>query len=292
MEPSADHLIIIGASVRAVAFSALRAGLRSWCADLFGDLDLRARCLTTVLLPQRYPDGFIDLFSQALPGPWMYSGALENRPRLIRQLARQRPLWGNDGPVLDIVRSPQRVAQILTAAGLPCPAVLTQAPSSRGGPRWVVKPRASAAGLGIHFWKGRALPSRRARLSYFQEFIPGTSCAALFLGDREGARLLGVTRQLVGESWLGAAPFRYCGSIGPLDVPAGTRAILEAIGRELTAASGLRGLFGVDFVLRDCIPWPVEVNPRYTASVEVLEYATGLRAVALHRQVFAGGEPG
>src|SRR5207249_4448310 len=146
------HLLVLGASVRAAAFSALRAGLRPWCADLFGDLDLRARCPTTVLPHDCYPDSFADLLSQAPPGPWMYTGALENRPRLLRQLARQRLLWGNDGSVLDIIRSPQRVAQILTAAGLPCPVVLTQAPSSGQGSRWVIKPRASAAGLGIRFW--------------------------------------------------------------------------------------------------------------------------------------------
>jgi predicted ATP-grasp superfamily ATP-dependent carboligase len=34
------------------------------------------------------------------------------------------------------------------------------------------------------------------------------------------------------------------------------------------------------------VPWPVEINPRYTASVEVLEYATGLTALGLHGQVF------
>jgi predicted ATP-grasp superfamily ATP-dependent carboligase len=221
----------------------------------------------------------------------MYTGALENRPRVIRQLARQRRLWGNDGPVLDIVRSPQRIAQILTAADLPCPAVLTQAPSPQPDRHWVVKPRASAAGLGIRFWDGKSLSDRRARSSYFQEFISGTDCAALYVGEREGARLLGVTRQLIGETWMGAAPFRYCGSVGPLDVPAETRVTLEAIGRELAAASGMRGLFGVDFVLRDGVPWPVEVNPRYTASVEVLEYATGLRALALHHQVFEPDAP-
>jgi predicted ATP-grasp superfamily ATP-dependent carboligase len=32
----------------------------------------------------------------------------------------------------------------------------------------------------------------------------------------------------------------------------------------------------------------VEINPRYTASVEVLEYATGVAALALHRDAFAG----
>jgi predicted ATP-grasp superfamily ATP-dependent carboligase len=31
---------------------------------------------------------------------------------------------------------------------------------------------------------------------------------------------------------------------------------------------------------------PVEVNPRYTASIEVLEYATAVAALALHRAVF------
>jgi predicted ATP-grasp superfamily ATP-dependent carboligase len=42
----------------------------------------------------------------------------------------------------------------------------------------------------------------------------------------------------------------------------------------------------VDCVLQDGVPYPVEINPRYTASVEVLEYATGLAALPLHRRVF------
>jgi predicted ATP-grasp superfamily ATP-dependent carboligase len=47
----------------------------------------------------------------------------------------------------------------------------------------------------------------------------------------------------------------------------------------------------VDCVLRDDTPWPVEINPRYTASVEVLEYATGVPALDLHRRVFDPGAP-
>jgi predicted ATP-grasp superfamily ATP-dependent carboligase len=53
----------------------------------------------------------------------------------------------------------------------------------------------------------------------------------------------------------------------------------------------MRGLFGVDFILRDNVPWPVEVNPRYTASVEVLEFALGLPVLCLHRQVFEPNAP-
>jgi predicted ATP-grasp superfamily ATP-dependent carboligase len=59
----------------------------------------------------------------------------------------------------------------------------------------------------------------------------------------------------------------------------------------LAAGCGLLGLFGVDCILRDGIPWPVEVNPRYTASVEILEYATGIRSLALQRGVFDPDAP-
>jgi predicted ATP-grasp superfamily ATP-dependent carboligase len=59
----------------------------------------------------------------------------------------------------------------------------------------------------------------------------------------------------------------------------------------LATGCGLIGLFGVDFILSGQTFWPVEINPRYTASVEVLEYATGLTALAHHRQVFEPNTP-
>src|SRR5262249_11969286 len=63
------------------------------------------------------------------------------------------------------------------------------------------------------------------------------------------------------------------------------------VGSALGHSFGLKGLFGVDCVLRDGVPYPLEVNPRYTASVEVIEYATGLPALALHRQAFEPDAP-
>src|SRR5581483_11192270 len=115
--------------------------------------------------------------------------------------------------------------------------------------------------------------------------------AAVYVGDGQAARLLGVSRQLVGEPWLHAAPFHYCGSVGPLPPGAAPRQAFADLGMALGRAFGLKGLFGVDCVLRDGVPYPVEVNPRYTASVEVIEYATGLPALALHRQAFGPAAP-
>ena len=46
------------------------------------------------------------------------------------------------------------------------------------------------------------------------------------------------------------------------------------------------GLFGVDGLLDGDTFRPVEVNPRYPASVEILELSTGVRAIDLHRRAF------
>ncbi len=279
------NLILFGACTRAAAFSALRAGMRPWCADLFADADLQTRC-PAMRLPGRYPDGFLQWIGAELPGPWMYTGGLENRPWLVERLARRRPLWGNDCPALLKARNPAVVYAAVRAAGLPAPAVRAffRRPPAAG--RWLVKP---IWGLGdfIHFWTAADAADRPSLLVYLQEYVEGESRSAVYCGDGKRAWLLGVSRQLVGADWLHAAPFRYCGSIGPLPVDAATRAALEKLGSALARRCGLRGLFGVDGVVRDGGFHPVEVNPRYTASVEVLEYADGLSALAWHRSAFA-----
>jgi predicted ATP-grasp superfamily ATP-dependent carboligase len=284
-----QHLLILGASARAAAFSAARAGLRPWCADLFADRDLQALCPVRAVPAGLYPNGFLRVLDEAPPGPWLYTGGLENRPGLVRTLARARPLWGNNAVVLARARSPQYLAALLEHAGLSCPAVGLCPEELSPDRRWLVKPRAGAGGTGIRFVAGpdvgqaSCLPAPR---DYYQEYIEGESFSALYLGDGSGAHFLGMTRQLVGEPWLHAAAFHYCGNVGPLAPSPSLGRELEELGKVLVRGCGLRGLFGVDFILREQRPWLVEVNPRYTASVEVLEYGLGWPALAFHRRAF------
>ena len=181
--------------------------LRPWCVDLFGDADLCSRCPTQTIAPDAYPAGLVRQFHQAPPGPWMYTGALENRPALIRQLARLRRLWGNDALVLAVVRSPQAVHNLLRAAGLPCPAITFDAAAVPPNGRWLLKPQQGAGGMGISYWRGEPSTRRRKPRSYFQEYIDGEACAAVYATDGGTTHLVGVTRQLVGEPWLHAALF-------------------------------------------------------------------------------------
>jgi predicted ATP-grasp superfamily ATP-dependent carboligase len=270
--------LLLGASIRAAAHSARRANFHPWGADLFLDADLPLAGSSFRRI-EEFRD-FLAISESGPPGPWMYTGALENRPGLVDKITRHRPLWGNSPKVLRQVRNPDLVCNVLTAANIPCPRL--GPPDCADSVRWLQKPKASAGGKGISPWNGQTIPSRH----YLQETIEGESCAAIFVAGQGKAKLLGVTRQLVGQSWLHARPFQYCGSIGPITLEAEVRKSFLRLGNALAAGFQLQGLFGVDCIIREGIPWPVEVNPRYTASVEVLELATGTSALLEHARVF------
>ena len=274
-------LLILGASARAAAGSALRAGLSPVGADLFADADLAAVAPVTRLDMTAYPQGFLDLARTAPPGPWLYTGGLENCPALVQSIAAERPLLGNDALALRRARAPRFLTALFRGAGLPHPALLDDDASQRPAHcRWLAKPLHGAGGRGIHFFDDAQRSVGRGL--YVQEFIAGESCSAVYVGDGTTADLLGVTAQLIGAPILHAAPFHYCGSVGPLPLTTACQQAFVRLGNVVAAGCGLRGLFGVDAVLADGVPYPVEVNPRYPASVEVLEHARGVAALRRH----------
>jgi predicted ATP-grasp superfamily ATP-dependent carboligase len=151
---------------------------------------------------------------------------------------------------------------------------------------WMMKPLDSANNLTVPVsgpFHGAIQPRSQ---TFLQQFVTGQPYSAVFLAREEECDLLGITYQLVGVPWLHAPAFVYCGSVGPVRLSEAVSAKLMKIGTTLALAGGMRGLFGLDFVVSDDTPWPVEINPRYTASVEILELASGLQALSFHRKVF------
>jgi predicted ATP-grasp superfamily ATP-dependent carboligase len=274
-------LVIAGASVRSAAFSALRAGLQPACVDLFADADLRAVCPVSLVESDSYPDGIIAHCANLPTVPWLYTGALENRPNVIEAVSTQRPLWGCSPQAVKRVRSPLLLRDTLADNGIPTLQIRLAGETLPATARWLFKPLASAAGFGIRDGLGE-VPAGH----YGQEYVDGLSCSGLFIGHDQGALFLGATAQLVGISWLHAAAFHYAGNVGPLEIAPATTEHFAKLGNVLATHLGLRGIFGVDCVLSDGVPWVVEVNPRYTASVEVWEHARQQAVLALHRQAF------
>lgn len=270
-------LAIVGASTRSAAASAVRAGFQPLAADLFADADLRRIATATRISP--YPEGLVDWLRTIEPPEWIYTGALENYPELVDQMAWIAPLWGNPGDVLARVRSPWELSQALQAAGLLFPEIRVAANGLPRDGSWLVKTYHGASGSGVRVWGDKA---PRSEQHCFQKRIAGVACAAVYVATDGAAQLLGVTRQLIGEPWLGAHGFQYAGSIGPWPVSETTHATLIKLGNTLAAEFELIGLFGVDFILDGDNVWTLEVNPRYTASVEIVERTTGVSAIAKH----------
>src|SRR5687767_10810594 len=121
MNEPANTVIIAGGSVRSAAASALRAGLRPWCIDCFADVDLARACPAQAIATKAYPDALPSILASSPVAPWMYTGALENRPDVIAQVPR--PLWGNPAEVVREVRDSARLAQVLERAQLSVPRV-------------------------------------------------------------------------------------------------------------------------------------------------------------------------
>lgn len=285
---SGNRLLIVGASGRAAAASAIRAGFEPFVIDLFADADTRRLCLVLKCEMPDYPAGLVRLAERAPPGPWMYTGGLENHPEVIEAISATRELRGNRSTELRLVRNPGLVASALdgTFGGHGEPrlehprfAWLHEPPPA--GTRWLLKPVRGGGGARIRFLTDadRADLPRLYHDYYVQEFLDGPSHSVVYRSDSYGAWVQGSSRQLIGEPWLHARPFAYCGSVtgGP-----DTERIADACLGHAIRFSELPRLFGVwgfDFIWKDARPYLLEINPRYTASVEVLEHSSGVPAL-------------
>jgi predicted ATP-grasp superfamily ATP-dependent carboligase len=107
--------------------------------------------------------------------------------------------------------------------------------------------------------------------------------------------LLGVSEQLAGRRALGVRGFTWCGNVAPPRLPSSQQGALateaRAICDHVAAAFGLHGLFGVDLVWDGERAWVVEVNPRPTASLEVIDAVHRVRPFTAHVDACAGRLP-
>lgn len=273
-------VLLAGLTARALAESAVAAGCDVATADYFGDLDTK-RLGPNVSLRERgstYSAPALARLARDIACDVVaYTGGFENHPEAVEELARGRELLGNARETLRRVRDPATLFPLLAERGFAVPrTIVVRAGDADQLPmagRWLVKPLASGGGHGIRQWRGRR-PSARHVL---QEYVRGTPASAAFVADGRRAVLLGWSEQLHAP-----ARFRYGGNLVPLDASPDALGEVDRLVQALAGCFGLVGLNGVDFVLRDGCPVIVEVNPRYSASMELVERATGAALFALH----------
>jgi len=284
----ATRVLVAGVSARAMAESAARAGYEVTSVDAFGDLD-RSPGVTALSVTRDFGMPFS---SRALVraartiacDAVAYVSPFENYPSAVMQLAEGRVLWGNDASVLRRARDPSVIDALFGT---------DRREAAQQETRWLLKPRASGGGHGIGWWRpGEPVSSG----SYVQRFVDGVAGSIAFVAARGQAVPLCLTRQLIGHPAFGASGFRYCGNVlapgGDVqfdrddELFAAAHDLAELAARDL----GLVGVNGIDFIAKDGVPVVVEINPRWSASMELVERAYGVSVFHAHVAACVSGE--
>jgi uncharacterized protein len=272
--PETGAAILIAApSGRALAAAARRAGYRPLLADFFDDSDTRGFCAANRLIEGGLASGFegesliatLEAVAQGeAPCGLVYGAGFEDRAGLLEALARRWTLFGNAPSVVRGAKDPVRLAELCAALNIPHPKISARMPRDRQ--HWLVK---SAGGSGgSHVAPAGAFRAEGEKI-YFQRIAAGEPVSILFLGDGAKARVVGLSRQ-----WAAPAPgqpFRFGGSVRPAGLPPGLETRLRRAAEAITAASGLRGLNSIDFLVEDSEYTLIEVNPRPGATLDIFE---------------------
>ncbi|MEE2935307.1 MAG: ATP-grasp domain-containing protein [Planctomycetota bacterium] len=304
-------LVLIGASVREAAQSARRGGYRVIGIDLFGDTDTRELCdefyllspgiqqMTRPELDGRVlaaiqglpilPVGGLRCWPADLPSDGLFgsdpteNGVSENGvlgDHSSGQRAYRPPGCFRDfGELRDFAGDP--------AIGFP-ETIDAITPPGRG--KWLRKRTDSCGGLGITWAAKRDSSSLfyqrptgdknqaadqnhlgdQGSETRLQRWVRGRPFGATLIHDGDQATLVGVCRSVVTR--IGTFPFAYGGSIGPVALPPSVSDGITRFADRVAETRRLKGLFNIDFILDgDNRAWILEVNPRWSASMELLE---------------------
>lgn len=290
-------ILLVSLTARMLAELAVRAGYDVLALDYFGDADLQALCPSRSLrydYGQAYsPAALVQAARDWAAPAVVYGASFENQPAQVTRLAQGRQLLGNPPETLRQIRRPDRLAAALQAGGFVFPETFTALANRTRDParRWLWKPLHSGGGHSIRFWGNGRQPAG----GILQEYLTGLVGSISFVADGRQAVVLGLTEQLAGSRFFGATGFRYAGNLIPPRLPADELTALlaeaQALANYLTQTFRLRGLNGLDFIWHQGRVWTLEVNPRPSASLELIDTAYQLRVFDVHVRSFTGQLP-
>lgn len=259
---------LIGASIRPAAVALAESNMLAIGIDWFADQETNAVLGSRSLVARdfKHAKALVMQFSKSprirkrrtSPGYcWVLAGGLDLQPQLLSTLTWSgSQILGCGLPAIRLAKSAELWTKKLGKVYQHVPPVHVESNTRPGKWHWKVNwPDSKHSG----FW---------------QKHIEGENRSAVFLAANGQVELIGVCRQFTTESNHPAGPYFYQGNqvLRPEEF-ADDVAALMTIGQWYAEQPEVAGLFGIDFI-RNQEVWPIEINPRITASVEALAIAT------------------
>jgi len=273
---SPKNILVAGFSTRHVAASANRAGYTVYAIDNFCDSDLGA-----------YVKG-AETFLELADLPHIITSACKKWDIdgiLVTSGAESitvdtAPVLGSSAECAARFCDKQQIQHFFEKNNIPSPKQIDPA-SIEPGKQYILKPQEGAGG-----WRNRAIYSQKDIDEWveefqapfiLQEYVSGIPASACCITTGKEARVIALNAQLMRDDPL--MPFGFCGSYTPFIHPCSQQMIQLAL--KIALASGCIGIIGIDFIVGDEI-WAIEVNPRFQATLETVERATGINLVQTH----------
>ena len=272
-------LLLCAASARAMAESAKVAGLDSVSLDFFGDVDTKEAGANYSL--REFGDSYSteSLYNRALKLDFthiIYGAGFENYKELVEGFEKRGIVLGNDSKTLGRVRNWETFFSSLKQAGIKGPETeIVRAGDVTVADGKILKSQKTGGGHRIHT-SGDAYDADEEVM--LQEVISGTPISTCIVGDGKTCRYLGATEQIILDG------YQYTGNIAPLDTAKNVEEISVVIGEMFN----LVGVNGIDFIMGADGPHVLEVNPRLTGAMEVLERAYGVNLIDVHIKACEG----
>ena len=313
-------ICLMGASCRAAAQAAARAGctrILAWDDFLDADLLEIAQARSLADFPEDSPQSLAEL--QGIP--LVLCGGMENRPDFIQRRIDQGMLCGVTGDMLRQLRSLESWQRWASESRIGWPTTVQDLSDPRldsvRSESWMLKPLGRAGGVHVRAIASLEGLDRVANLGldpgipksdlwYLQQYVPGISIGVSYCTDSNWntgsnwntqsseppkTRIVGIARSILSEELDAPLPWIYRGSLAPYSVSPSVRASLERFAKTVAQSTGIRGLWQADFQIDpNGQLWLLEINPRWSASMELHELLQEYSWITEHVRILCNGE--
>jgi len=267
-------VLVAGFSTRHVARSAYNAGYEVFAVDNFCDQDLLevAKSCTTFEEITEIP-GIVDKLDEK-----------ENFDIIVatsgaENIKIKKDISGTDPKTASFFLNKKNIQAFFESNNIPVPKI-----AETGEYPVMIKPCSGAGG-----WKNKKAENLTEEREWTelwpgepyirQTLAEGIPCSVSCIADGKNARAISFNEQFL-RGGNGEKSYGFSGAITPFCHPLEDEIIKTA--ETAAALSGCVGSVGVDFIAGEKEFWAIEINPRFQATMDIIELSFGVNIFNLH----------
>jgi len=316
-------ILVVGFNTRPLAYSLFKAGLEVFAVDFFGDLDLYPYVKDCIIITKEIDIGYeqikedyksylakytIELLRKYPNINYLLIGsglddAFKEREMILDYIVKsnyQIINLNNEVEVIRKARDIRSIYQSLVSEDFKIPYTIPlkdfkKSDLERSYPI-ILKKKSSSGGTNVYkinnideFELQLNLINERDNIEdwLIQEYIDGLPISCTVIANGKENQIISINRQIIGLKILNPPKdFMYCGNVVPSNLSDQDIVKISKLSSFLAKNLGLKGINGLDFVLRDHEPLLMEINPRIPGSIRASEESLNLNLLFLHIESF------